>query len=39
MGSASQTPNWEIFALAHAAGVGPKLGMNKTIAPVVDVRV
>lgn len=39
MGSVSQTPNWEIFAPAHAAGVGPKHGMNKTIAPVVDVHI
>lgn len=39
MGSASQTPNWEIFAPVHVTGVGPKLGMKETIALFVDVLV
>ena len=39
MGSASQTPDWEIFAPVRVAGVGPKLGMKKTIVLVIDVLV
>lgn len=39
MGSASQTPYWEIFAPVHVAAVGPKLGIKETKALVVGVLV